>query len=89
MKNHKCPRCSGQLYIDSLDEFDEEYCLNCGYVQYIHDNLKKEKYYSSSCHVEYSIDNYKYEKYDNCCDRVKNSTNESTVNQNIFRLILN
>jgi len=89
MKNHKCPRCSGQIYIDNLDEFNEGYCLNCGYVQYTHNNLKNKKYYSSSSQLEHIIDDCKYEKYDNNCDREKNSTNESTVNQNIFRLILN
>ena len=59
MKNHKCPRCSGQMFVDSYDEFDEEHCLTCGYVQYTANNLKNEKSCSSSFYVEHNIDNCK------------------------------
>jgi ribosomal protein S27AE len=33
MRNKKCPRCSGKLYVDPGYK-DEAYCIACGYVEY-------------------------------------------------------
>ena len=36
MKKFKCPRCSGEMYVDPGYE-DEAYCIACGHVEYDED----------------------------------------------------
>ena len=39
MKNLRCPKCSGRMYIDPAN-LDEAYCFACGYVEYADSVLK-------------------------------------------------
>ena len=41
MKDNKCPRCSGKMYIETASE-EEEYCINCGHVEYMTEILDSE-----------------------------------------------
>ena len=40
MPNRNCPKCSGKLYIDTIDS-NEACCINCGHIEYL-DGIRKE-----------------------------------------------